>query len=233
MLGSVALIIWFLGTSLELSVVVCSLVRKSFLRYFFLNLYMLLSVLTSVGRWSLISIGYGINSDQYRYFYFHTDALLTLAMYIAVISLFSDVLGELHFAKHLRLAAVVLLMGTAGFTYAVVAQSAYRLSTDFAYELSQNLYFVGLVLTYILWGAVLKLRETRTRLVQFILSLGLYFSAYAATFALMNSTSRYDNFLQHIDPILACLLPLSWSITLMRHDEDARLAPSHLVVVPR
>jgi hypothetical protein len=232
MLDSAAMIIWFLGTVLELSVVVCSLVRKSFLRYFFLNLYMLLSVLGSVGRWSLF-MAYGTDSDQYRYFYFYTDALLTMALYIAVISLFSDVLGELHFAKHLRLAAVVLLVGTAGFTYAVVDQSAEKLSTQFAYELSQNLYFVGLVLTYLLWGAVLKLRETRTRLVQFILSLGLYFSVCAATFALMNSTSRLDTVLEYINQVIACLLPLSWSVTIMRHNEDARLTPGHLVVVPR
>jgi hypothetical protein len=232
MLGSAALIIWYLGAALELGVVVCSLVRKSFLRYFFLNLYMLLSVLTSTGRF-LILHSYGFESDQYRYFYFYTDALLTLALYVAVISLFSDVFGELHFAKHLRLAAVVLLAGTACFSYSVVAQSADRLSTSFAYELSQNLFFVGLVLTYLLWGAVLKLRETRTRLVQFILSLGLYFSACAAIFALMNTTAKFDDFLEYLNPILGCLLPLSWSFTILRHDEDARLATAQIVAVQR
>jgi hypothetical protein len=233
MLGSATLVIWYLGTALELSVVVCSLARRSFLRYFFLNVYMLLSVLTSVGRWYLILSGFGVSTDQYRYFYFYTDALLTLALYVAVISLFADVLGELHFAKHLRLSAVVLLLGTAAFSYSVVAQSADRLSTDFAYQLSQNLYFVGLVLTYLLWGAVLKLRETRTRLVQFILSLGLYFSACAASYALKNFTDRCDDILKYVDPLLGCLLPLAWSLTIVRHTEETRLAPASLVVVPR
>ena len=232
MLDSVTLVIWYLGTALELGVVVCSIARKSFLLYFFLNLYMLLSVLNSTGR-SLILNSFGQNSDQYRYFYFYTDALLTMVLYVAIISLFADVFGELRFAKHLRYAAVLLLMGTAGFSYAVVAQSADRLSTDFAYELSQNLYFVGLVLSYLLWGAVMKLRETRTRLVQFILSLGLYFSACAASFALMNSTSRYDAVLRFVGPVLACLLPLSWCITIVRHNEDTRLVPARLVTVPR
>jgi len=41
--GPTDLIIWFLGTAFELLFVVCSLTRKSFLRYFFLNLYLLLS----------------------------------------------------------------------------------------------------------------------------------------------------------------------------------------------
>jgi len=47
------------------------------------------------------------------------------------------------------------------------------------------------VLTYLLWGAVLKLQETRTRLVQMVLSLGLYFSAYAGSYALVNLAPKY------------------------------------------
>ena len=43
--GSVELFIWYLGTAFELAFVVCSIVRKSFFTYFFLNLYMLLDVL--------------------------------------------------------------------------------------------------------------------------------------------------------------------------------------------
>jgi len=106
------------------------------------------------------------------------------------------------------------------------------LSTTFAYELSQNLYFVGLVLTYLLWGTVVKLRETRARLVQFILALGLYFSAYAASYALVNMASKYA-VVNLMGPILGCLLPLSWTITMWRYTEESRLIPAQLVTVPR
>ena len=81
---------------------------------------------------------------------------------------------------------LLLLGGTAVFTYAVVQQSSAKLVTHFVVELSQNLYFVGLVLTYVLWAAILKLRETRTRLVQLVLSLGVYFSLFAANYAIRN-----------------------------------------------
>jgi hypothetical protein len=114
----------------------------------------------------------------------------------------------------------------------VVRQSEGRLATSFAYELSQNLYFVGLVLTYILWGAVLKLREARTRLVQIILALGLYFSAYAASYALLNLADKYA-VIQYLSQLLACLLPLSLSITMLRHTEDSRIATAPLVAVQR
>lgn len=229
--GPLASFIWYFGTALELAFVVCSIARKSFFRYFFLNLYLILVVASSFGRQFVLS-RFGWHSDEYRYAYFYTDALLTLALYMALISLYSHVFGELNFSRYVRLTAVLLLLGTALFSYAVVAQSTDRLSTTFAYELSQNLYFVGLVLTYLLWGAVVKLRESRTRLVQFVLALGLYFSAYAASWALVNLASKYS-VVNNLGPILGCLLPLSWTVTMWRHSEEARLVTGRLVAVPR
>jgi len=229
--GPLASFILYFGTAFELAFLVCSIRRRSFFRYFFLNLYILLVLASSFGRHFFLS-RYGLGSDEYRYAYFYTDALLTLALYMALISLYSNVFGELQFGKYVRLTAVLLLLGTALFSYGVVAQSTERLSTTFAYELSQNLYFVGLVLTYLLWGAVVKLRESRTRLVQFVLALGIYFSAYAASYALVNLASKYS-IVNSLGPVFSCLLPLSWTYTMWRHSEDARLVPARLVAVPR
>lgn len=217
--------------ALELAFVVCSVARRSFLRYFYLNLYFML-VLGVEGIRYLFLTKFGQSSDAYRYAYYYTDTLLTLALYVALVSLYSRVFGELKFGKYVRLTALFLLLGTAAFSYGVIAQSTQRLVTSFAYELSQNLYFVGLVLTYVLWGAILKLRETRTRLVQFVLALGVYFSAYAAIYALVNLASKYS-VVSSLAPILGCLLPLSWTITMWRHSEESRLMPARLVAVHR
>jgi hypothetical protein len=211
--------------------VACSLRRTSFLKYFFLNLYVILSLFADLIRQGVLRF-YGVDSPQYGYAYYYTDCLLTIALFVAVISLASRVFAELQLAKYVRFVAVLLLLGTAGFSYAVVAQSTERLTTVFAVELSQNLYFVGLVLTYLLWGAVLKLQETRTRLVQMVLSLGLYFSAYAGSYALLNLAPRYE-VVQYLAPILGCFLPVSWAMTIMRYSEDSRLTPARLVAVPR
>jgi len=235
MSGSVAQFIWYAGTALELAFVVCSVARRSFLRYFFLNLYFILTIGSSVAR-HLILGDFGVDSAEYRYVYFYTDALLTVALYLALISLYNRVFGELRFGKYVRFASVVLLLGTALFSYGVVAQSTDRLTTtSFAYELSQNLYFVGLVLTYLLWGAVMKLRETRTRLVQFVLSLGLYFSAYAAIYALVNlgGGPHSDSVVQIMAPLMGCFLPMSWTFTMWRHSEETRMMTAQLAAVPR
>jgi len=229
--GPLALVIWYIGIVLEITFVVCSIARKSFFRYLFLNAYFLLELGSSAGRYFFLS-RFGQASAEYTYAYFYTDALLTLALYVALISLYARVFGELRLNNFVRYAAVLLLLATALFSYAVVAQSEQRLATGFAYELSQNLYFVGLVLTYILWGAVLKLRETRTRLVQFILALGLYFSGYAASYALVNLASKYS-VVSFIGPALGCLLPLMWTVTMLRHSEESRLEPARLLAVAR
>jgi hypothetical protein len=211
--------------------VACSVMRASFLRYFFLNLYVIFSLFADLIRQGVLRF-YGLDSPQYIYAYYYTDCLLTIALFVAVISLASRVFAELNLARYVRYVAVLLLLGTAGFTYAVVAQSTDRLATRFTVELSQNLYFVGLVLTYLLWGAVLKLQETRTRLVQMVLSLGLYFSAYAGSYALLNLAPNYE-VVQYLAPILGCFLPVSWALTIMRYSEEARLTPARLVAVPR
>jgi len=213
-------------------VVVCALKSRSFKRYFFLNVYMGLSFFVSVGRFQILS-RLGMASLEYAYFYFYSDALLTIGLYFALLNLYSLVFDEMKVERYLRLGAIFLLGGTAWFSYAVVQQSSHRILSHFAFELSQNLYFVGLILTYALWGAILKLRETRARLIQLVLALGVYFSAFAADYALRNLYPNAQSIFHYVTPLLGCVLPAAWTYTFLRVSEEARLAPSRLATVPR
>jgi hypothetical protein len=228
---SLGYLIWSLATALELAVVVCAIGRRCFGRYLCLNLYMLFSLLVSVLRYETLT-HFGLRSSQYKYFYYYSDAVLTIFLYLALITLYLHVFDEMKVEKYVRLAATLLLAGTALFSYAVVQQSSSRMLTSFVYELSQNLYFVGLVLTYVLWGAILKLRETRAQLIQLVLSLGIYFSAFAASFALKNMFPGLHSLI-YIAPVFGCLLPLAWAYAFFRLPHDARLVPARLAVVPR
>ena len=230
--GTLGYVIWFVGSVLELAVVVSAVTKHSFRRYLCLNLYMLLSVVVSAPRFQALA-QYGLHSTQYAYVYFYSDALLTIFLYLALTTLYLHVFDEMRVEKYVRLTALLLLAGTALFSYGVVQQSSHKMFTvAFSYELSQNLYFVGLVLTYVLWGAILKLRETRTQLIQLVLSLGIYFSAFAATYALRNMYPDVKS-LGYVAPVFGCLLPLAWAYAFWRLSPDARMAPARLVVVPR
>src|SRR5713226_5915791 len=232
MLGPADWIIWILATLFEVGVVVCAIRKKAFRRYFSLNLYMLLNVFVSVGQFRVL-MHYGRSSLEYRYFYFYSEALLIIVLYFALTGLYLKVFEEMRVERYVRLGAVLLLAGTACFTYAVVSQSSHRMLTYFVFELCQNLYFVGLVLTYVLWGAMLKLKETRALVVQLVLSLGVYFSAYAASYAISNLRPSLYSYVYLLLPLMGCLLPLAWAYAIWRVPEEARLAPALLAVVPR
>jgi hypothetical protein len=231
-LGPYEYAIWLICTLLEAAVVVCAFKRKAIRRYMFLNAFMAASVMFSVARYNILT-HYGFASKEYHYFYYYSDFLLTIALYLALTSLYSHVFSELKAAQYVRLGTMVLLSGTALFSYAVVQQSSSKLMTDFVIELSQNLYFVGLILTYVLWAAVLKMRETRTRIIQLILSTGLYFSMSAASFAMQNLYHSSSSLFVYLPPLFGCFLPLSWAYTFWRIPEEARTVPSQLVAVPR
>ena len=223
--------VWIICVLLEAAVVVTATRRHAIRRYIFLNIYMGCSLLVSVGRYQVLHRS-GLSSLEYAYFYYYSDALLTIGLYFALLNLYSLVFEEMKVERYLRLGAVLLLGGTAWFSYAVVQQSSHRILSHFAYELSQNLYFVGLVLTYVLWGAIVKLRETRVRLVQLVLALGVYFSALAANYALQNLYSKATG-LRFAAPLLGCILPAAWTYTLLLVKEETRLTPAHVAAVPR
>ena len=227
MLGPIDYFVWILSFALEVFVVVFSLTRRQFFRYLTLNLYMLADALFTVGGFYFVT-HYGLNSLAYRYFYYYFDTLLTILLYFSVFGLYQHVFEEMQASKYVRATSLMLLVGTACVSFLVVRQSQDHLTGRFVVELSQNLYFVGLVLIYILWGAVMKLRESRTRVIQLVLALGIYFSAYSATYALRNLFPDLTLARTILPPLVGTWLPFAWACTLWRVPEEARLATAQL-----
>jgi len=225
-------LVWIVCTLLEALVVVCAIKKGTLRRYLFLNLYMAASVVVSICRYEVLTHS-GFSSPAYLYFYYYSDAVLTILLYFALISLYAHVFGELEANRYVRLGAVVLLAGTAIFSYAVVQQSSAKMITHFVVELSQNLYFVGLVLTYVLWAAIMKMRETRTQLVQLVLALGVYFSLFAATYALRNLYPSMSSVFMSLLQMFGLVLPMAWAYAFWRLSTDERIVPARLALVPR
>jgi hypothetical protein len=223
--------LWCAGFLVEVYLVVWSIARRQFFRYLSLQAYVILLAITSLAQFFVLR-DYGFSSHQYLYTYYYSDCLLTVALYLVVMGLYSHVFQELKASRYVRVATVMLLLGVAGFSYVVVRHNAHNLTGKFVLEISQNLYFVGAVLTYGLWVAVLKLRETRARLIQLVLALGVYFSAFAALYALRN---LFPNFalLHGIPPLVGLWLPMAWTYALTRIPEEARLAPSAVAAEAR
>jgi hypothetical protein len=174
---------------------------------------------------------FGFASSKYVYYYYYSDSLLYVLMYFVIIQFYQQVFKEMKVGSQIRTAAALILAITAFFSYMVVHQNKDHLTTRFVVELEQNLNFVGVVLMYLLWGAILKLRETRTRLIQLVLALGIYFSATAGIYALRNLFPGLEmSLLRWLPPLVGTWLPLAWAYTLVRVPESAHLAPSRLTM---
>jgi hypothetical protein len=233
MLGPFDYAIWIVGFLVEIAVVVCVFYRREVLRYLSLTIYMLCAALVNCGQYFYVD-RYGYSSPQYFYYYYYTESLLLILLIWTIIQFYQQTFDEMNVRGYIRGAAVLLLLATALFSYVVVHENRDHLTSRFVVELGQNLHFVGVVLTYVLWGAILKLRETRTRLIQLVLALGVYFSATACTYALRNLFPGLQPFvLRWVPPIMGMWLPIAWAYTFAKVSEDARLATARLVVRAR
>src|SRR6201987_2036828 len=233
MLGRVDYLVWSVGFLLEIYVLVCSFSRRDFVRYLSLNAYMGSAALVALGEDFTIQ-HYGFQSMNYRYYYYYSESLLTILLFGVIIQLYQQVFAEMEASRYIRRAAAFLLAATGCFSYLVIHANKDHLTSRFVVELGQNLYFVGVLLTYLLWGAILKLRETRTRLIQLVLALGVYFSATACTYALRNLFPVLQPaVLRWVPPIMGVWLPIAWAYTFAKVSEDSRLATARLVARAR
>jgi hypothetical protein len=226
-LGPVDYLLLFAGFGVHLFCLICLIQKGSVRRHFTLGLYLCSAIAVGVGRCIILNTA-GLNSNTYFYFYFYSDALLIICLYFILMSLYSFVFEEMGVSNQVRAGAMLLLAGTAIISYYMITKSADRLVTRFVIELAQNLYFVGVVITYLLWGAMVKLRENRTRVMQLVLSMGVYVSLFATSFAFGNlhplpSISRY------YFPLMDMWLPASWIYTFLKVPEDARMATARVV----
>jgi hypothetical protein len=233
MLGSYFGAVCLVSILLECYVVVCSVYRKQVVSELPINIYMLSAAGQTCGL-SLCIYRFGYSSRQYGYYYYYTDSLLTILMFWVIIHFYQEVFNEMRVSRYVRVAAVLLLVATAFFSYLVVHQNRNHLTMRLVVEIGQNLYFIGVVLTYLLWGAVVKLRETRTRLVQLVLALGVYFSATAGSYAIGNLFPHlYLPFLRYLLPALGVWLPAAWAYTFTKVPDNARMAAGALLARAR
>jgi hypothetical protein len=227
MLGPLDYALWIVTALLQAAVVVCAIRAKAFFKFFPISFYMLAASLFTVARYFILR-EYGYTSTQYFYFYFYSDALLTICLFFALMGLFAHVFSEMGAKAYVRIGSLVVLGLTCAVSLWMVRQSQDRMVSHFVAELSQNLYFVGAVLTYLLWAALKKVHETRTRLIQLSLGLGVYFSAQAASYALAvlypdSPVWKYGSY------AMGLWLPIAWGYTFLRVPETARMSPARVV----
>ena len=223
--------IWALTILAPLYVCGHAVMRGHIHRYLTLNLFMLASALLSAGR-LLVFSNYGLNSVEYLYFYYYSDCLLNILLYFSILELYQQVFREMGVSRTIRLGSILLLVITAGFSFQIVREHMDNLTSRFVVELSRNLYFVGLVLTYLLWYGVMKLKESHTRLVQLVLAIGIGFAGFSALYACRMLYPGLS-MVKFLTSLMGCWLPLAWAYTFTCIPEEARLVPAWVALGTR
>ena len=233
MIGPLDYTLWVLTVVLQTVAVVLAIRAKCFLKFFTLNFYLLAASAATAARY-YVFLHHGFKSREYFYFYYYSDALLTVCLYFALIALFSRVFREMGASGKIRILAIAVLGVIAFISFIIVHQSRTQMPAlsppvlrAIAAKLSEILYFVGAALTYLLWGAMLKIRRTQTRIIQIVLALGVYLSANAASFAL-SDFFPYSGFWKVLCYIAALWLPIAWGYAFLKFPANSQLVPAQI-----
>jgi hypothetical protein len=188
------IVLQYSGYGLELSLLVLLLWRRPRTRLAALCGYVfLLFAVDGVGR-PYILYHYGLESSQYRYFYYVTDASITLGAFLLVCSFLRRACTEekrLWGFTRLFLAFVFILVP--GITLVTLSRNSGQIGvrgTPFVYEFSQNLYFTCLILNTLLYLMMQKIECADDELGLLVCGMGIQFAGPAASSALVVLTGQ-------------------------------------------
>jgi hypothetical protein len=206
---------------LSLATVVVCLRYSVFLRYFFLNAYVLFSAgFTLGGIYFLRAEGY--DSATYFYYYYIGDGFCSIFAFLTIASFFDYMFRESAFRPYVRPTLLIFFLGVVGTTLLVMFRSVQRFSVPkFLPEFQQNMFFVGVLLTFLLWISMSYLRAESRRFVLLVSGLGIYFSAHAVSYAFQTLflSPAVAAALTKVPPVAYTLMVSLWLYTFLRVPE--------------
>lgn len=203
-------------------IVVRLAIHHELLKYFALAFYSASTVLETVFLFAVIRI-HGFSSLVYVYSYYYSESVMAILLFFVVLGFLRQLFEDLGAGIYVRIAGILLLSGTAFVSFLMIQGNKDYLTSRFVVELGRNLNFVGVVLTFMLWTAMMKLRETRARMAQLVLALGIYFCGFVLSYGLRVSHPEWQ-ILKLLPPLFSTWLFVSWSYSLTKLPEEARLA---------
>jgi len=181
-IGTYDLIVALLGVGLGLGTVGVCLYNRAFVRYYLLNLYILISAFHTVGAIYIIQT-YGYTSPVYFWFYYLWDAFAICIAYLLIGSFFDQMLRYSIFRQYVRPTLGIFFILLLGMSWLYISKSSGHLYSRFVIEFEQNMFFVGVLLTFLLWLSMIYLGAETRRFALLVSGIGIYFAAHAANYA--------------------------------------------------
>ncbi len=214
MLSLADLTLWLLTTLVEAFVVFLFLIQGLFCKFLLLNIYLLFSVTIAMGRFAVL-YHFGFTSSEYAYFYYSTDALLTLFLFLSLCELGVRLVGTKVARRKATLWSAGALLATSWFSFLVVSSQGAHVTTRFVVELSQNIFFVCCLAIVLLW--VRKLRNyPEDRIAAGLFSvLSVYFSLYILMYGARQLAPQVSSLIINLGPLMGAWLPLGCGFVLV------------------
>jgi hypothetical protein len=178
-------ILTYIGLALVFGAIAASIARGVVRRYLFITLYAAAILLCDALRYIAMQ-RYGFSSKEYFYTFYVTDAILVTLIFLLILSFFETIFGNTPLRSYVRWVLLFLVVIVGVISDLMISHSLPHFYSRLLVEFLQNMYFAAVVLTALLWLAVVHLRVEERRLVLLIAGLGVLLSSQAATYAIQN-----------------------------------------------
>ncbi len=211
----IELVLWLLTTLIEAFVVYLFLIRGLFRKFLFLNFYLLLSATSSIGRYAVL-YHFGYTSPEYLYFYYFSEAPLTITLFICVGELSLRLVGDKLPPSRVALWSAGALLAIALFSLSDGSSGEYRVAARFVIELSRNIFYACSLGIVLLWFWKLRNDPEDRFAARFVNVLGVYFSVFVLIYGARQLVPHASG-LGNLYPILGAWLPLGCGFALVSH----------------
>jgi hypothetical protein len=209
------LTLWLLTTIVGGFVVFLCVRQKVVSKFFFFTCYFAASIVVSIGRVWVLSRD-GFSSAEYLYFYYYSDAVLTILLALAIWQIGARLVVG-------RISRETVLIGGASILFLVifcsfssVGHSSSLPITHFTVEISQNIFFAAGLATLGLWTWNLINKAEDRIATQFVNVLVVYFAVFFLLYGLRQAKLSSLEHLGDLFSMLRAWLPLGCSFALVK-----------------
>ncbi len=188
-------------------------------RYRVLNLYLLASVAFTSGCIYVRSL-YGYTSMEYFYFYYAGDAIVTVINYILIGNFFTFMFRHSAFRKYVQLTISFFFVGVVIVSGLFISGNVDRFYSSWMIEFEQNMYFVGVLLTFLLWMTMTYLGAETRRFALLVSGMGAFFAAHAANYAIRFLFPSLSALTLVVPPLAYNFMVGLWLYTFLRVPEE-------------
>jgi hypothetical protein len=212
------LTLWLLTTFVQSFVVYLFSIQGLLRKFLFLNIYLLLSAVSGVARYVAYS-HFGFASDGYIYFYYSSEALLTIFLFLSICELSLVLVGTKILRRRVMLWSLGAFVLTSLLSFSVASSGDSGVVTRFLFELSEQIFYVCCIAVVLLWAWNLRNDPADRMAARFANVLAVYLSLFFLIYAASRLTPHASS-LDCLHLMGFAWLPLGCGFVIVSHQSS-------------